>query len=385
MNILFDYQAFELQTYGGVSRMFVELASKLNAMGNSCLVGVKESSNVHLQNFALTKDMKPARYRHDRVFGQKQSFKGEYRIKELLIKLTHYSIQPNVDYCIKLLKEQNFDIFHPTYFYSYFLPFLKDKPFVLTVHDMIPELFPEYFARDNFQIIQKKLLCPLATRIHVPSNKTKEDLVNILTVNPDKVCVIPHGYSKHVGELPDGDINPASHYILYVGQRYAYKNFTPFIHECAKAMHDYPELEVVCTGPDFTVEERKLFDRLHIGNKVKHVFANEGELARLYSNAIAFVYPSLYEGFGIPILEAFSNGCPVMLNEASCFPEVAGDAAVYFTLQDSKSDFYEKLTWLYRLSDEERQKLIDKGHKRLSLYSWEKSAQQLDQLYHSII
>lgn len=383
MNILFDYQAFELQTYGGVSRMFVELASRLNSMGNQCLIGVKESSNIHLQESNLVEGLKPAHYRHDRVFGQKQSFKGEYRIKESLIRLAGYSIQPNHDYCKQLLRQQRFDVFHPTYFDSYFLDYLKEKPFVLTVHDMIPEKFPQYFPRDDFQIIKRKVLCPLASRIHVPSNNTKKDLVYLLNISPEKVHVIPHGYSAPLPIAKEQTLAMEKPYILYVGLRHLYKNFVPFIKECAKVLRDAPDLEVVCTGPSFTDAEQQLFGELNIASRVKHVYANESELALLYRNAVTFVYPSEYEGFGLPILEAFANDCPVMLNDASCFPEVADDAAIYFTFEHS--DFYDKFFWLYRLSDEDRKQLIEKGRERLSIYSWEQSAKEMMQLYQSIL
>ena len=156
MRVLYDYQAFQMQKYGGVSRSYIELCSELIKLGVDCKLGVKESDNVHLKNSGLVGNLKPNQYNRNRIFGQKQSFKGEYRIKEVLIKLMNYSIEPNVDYCKRLLKQQQFDIFEPTFFDSYFLSDLSEKPFVLTIHDMIPELFPQYFKRDDYQIVQKK-------------------------------------------------------------------------------------------------------------------------------------------------------------------------------------------------------------------------------------
>nr|WP_255204232.1 glycosyltransferase [Bacteroides caecimuris] len=97
-----------------------------------------------------------------------------------------------------------------------------------------------------------------------------------------------------------------------------------------------------------------------------------------------FVYPSLYEGFGMPILEAFAYGCPVLLNNKSCFPEIAGDAAVYFLLDDQGSDLVEKMKMAFSWSNEERESIIQLGYERLNLYSWKKSAEQLKDLYVSI-
>ena len=104
----------------------------------------------------------------------------------------------------------------------------------------------------------------------------------------------------------------------------------------------------------------------------------------LYHYALAFVYPSSYEGFGIPILEAYKADCPVMLNRSSCFPEIAGDAAVYFKMDDVGSDFEEQFETLYHLNSNERNQLLVKQRERLSLYSWEKSAQKLSEVYLSL-
>ena len=93
---------------------------------------------------------------------------------------------------------------------------------------------------------------------------------------------------------------------------------------------------------------------------------------------------SLYEGFGMPILEAFAYGCPVLLNNKSCFPEIAGDAAVYFLLDEQGSDLVEKMKMAFSWSNEERESIIQSGYERLNLYSWQKSAEQLKDLYVSI-
>ena len=109
------------------------------------------------------------------------------------------------------------------------------------------------------------------------------------------------------------------------------------------------------------------------------------ELLDLYHYAFTFVYPSKYEGFGIPILEAYKADCPVMLNRASCFPEIAGDAAVFFDLNSEKSDFEEQFETLYRLTGDERGELIQRQRERMKLYSWSKSAAQLADVYKDVL
>lgn len=375
-----------MQRIGGVSRSYAELISHCRDKGCDCIVGVKESDNVYLREKRLVSKIKPLNYRHDLLFEGKKLFKGQRTLTRKALSLlgeTNDCLKVNKEYCLKLLKKQRFDIFEPTFLDAYFLPFLKDKPFVMTVHDMIPELFPEYFAKDDYQIMQKKLLCPLAAQIHVPSKKTKADLVNILNVDPEKITVIPHGkpmYGTHECLWQPLIGFP---YLLYVGERGGYKNFSAFIQECSHIIKEFPDIRVVCTGKGFNVREKMELSSLGIRANVVHKYVDEKELRNLYHYAIAFVYPSAYEGFGIPILEAFANDCPVMLNNASCFPEVAGEAAIFFDIK-KRGDFYEKFMAFYQSGADMRERIIEKGRLQVEKYSWEKSADALMTIYRSL-
>ena len=143
MRILFDYQAFEMQYFGGVSHSYAELIAHLRNEGCDCRIGLKESDNVHLQECRLANGIKPLHHTHNLLFEGKKHFKGERALAETLLKMTSHGNRGwdmNRDYSIHLLKRQHFDIFEPTFFDPYFLPYLNGKPFVLTVHDMIPEL-----------------------------------------------------------------------------------------------------------------------------------------------------------------------------------------------------------------------------------------------------
>lgn len=376
MRILFDHQAFEMQRFGGVSRSYAELISHLQEEGVSCKVGLKESDNAYIELPGL----KPLHYTHDKYFGGKKWFKGQRTLTRRIMHAAGHEndgLKINQEYCIKLLKRQQFDIFEPTYFDPYFLPYLNGKPFVLTVHDMIPELLDV----DKPQAELKHLLCPMATHIHVPSQNTKDDLIRIMGIPSEKITVIPHG---------SPDIPPQREplfdfpYLLYVGARWSYKNFSPFVDECGIIISRHPDLRVVCTGSPFTQEEEKLIADNGLAQHFIQTYANEEVLQALYQNAIAFVYPSAYEGFGIPILEAFVCGCPVILNNASCFPEVAGDAAIYFDI-NKRGDMAERFIELYQASNERRDELIAIGKSRLSLFSWEESAKKLKRIYDNLL
>ena len=195
------------------------------------------------------------------------------------------------------------------------------------------------------------------------------------------IYVIPHGApTKPPVSYPSPFSFP---YVLFVGARLLYKNFGPFVEECAIVIEHHPKLHIVCTGSPFSEDEQKLIAEHNLSQNIIQLFASEQELQSLYQNAVAFVYPSAYEGFGMPILEAFSCECPVMLNNASCFPEVGGDAAIYFDI-NRRGDLAEHILSFYKTSSYDRNALIIKGKERLKQFSWNKSAQKLKQIYNNL-
>ena len=383
MRILFDYQAFEIQKIGGVSRLYAEIIPCLQDLGVQCTLGLKESDNVYIKHDGI----KPLNYTHNKYFNGKKWFKGQRTLTRKIMQVAGHKrdcLNINQEYCIKLLKQQQFDIFEPSFFDDYFLSYLKGKPFSMEVHDMIPELFSQYFPRDNFQIIKKKKLCPLATAIHVPSLKTKEDLVNILNIEPDKITVIGRGTpSINIPAIESPRLIDKP-YLLYVGERGGYKNFTALLHEMTILIQSVPELNLLCTGRPFDNDECQLLYNLGLSNHVHQCFANDDNFYALYHHALAFVYPSAYEGFGLPILEAYACGCPVLLNNASCFPEIGGEAAIYFNI-DQKGDLAEHILNLLHCGNEERRQIITRGKKRAQCFSWQESARKLMNVYKTIL
>lgn len=382
MKVLYDLQAFDMQTHGGVSRCFAELYSHRPAFVDAH-ISVKETDNVYLQelgfppkgtlykNFLCDKDTKLKHF----------LFKLKYNIQ--YGKFSRLDKRPliNLFETESVLKKGDFDIFHPTFFDDYFLPFLGKKPFVITVHDMIPEIF----SIDKHQVEQKVAIIPKATHIVAVSERTKQDLVRIMHVPEEKVSVIYHG-SDEEPYTPSTTAPIAEEYILFVGTRYEYKNFKAFCKSCVGILKRHPQLKIVCTGVPFSPEEIQFFESLGIKERMVHKFVQTSqELLDLYHYAFTFVYPSKYEGFGIPILEAYKADCPVMLNRASCFPEIAGDAAVFFDLNSEKSDFEEQFETLYRLTGDEREELIQRQRERMKLYSWSKSAAQLADVYKEVL
>ncbi len=376
MKVLYDYQAFAMQSHGGVSKSFAELITHL-PLDVKYEIAVNENPNIYLKDYIFRSDVRSFRDRLNAFLGG-HKFKGKKLIYNAVSLFSYKSKENerNKDYAVRVLKRNDFDIFHPTYFDDYFLNYLNQKPFVLTIHDMIPELFPEYFEIDDFQVEMKKKLAPLAAHIIAVSENTKKDIVEILGVDEKKISVIYHG-------KPDVSLNFSAHspysfpYLLYVGQRWAYKNFETFLYSFAKLAKLDSKINLVCTSEQFNSKELKIIDNLDLKGRIIHSFVTTEQLFNLYHHALAFVYPSQYEGFGMPILEAFACSCPVLLNDTSCFREIGGKAALYFNMDRDKSNFID----VYVAMKDQREKMIAQGHERLTLFSWKTSANKLTDVY----
>lgn len=312
MKILYDHQMFSMQKYGGVTRYFCNLIQNL-PQEMSYELPIMYSENQYLKEML---GLNPKQI----------SFLSSFRVKR---RIYYFFNNRNSN---KQILNNKFDLFHPSYYSTYFLKSIK-KPFVLTVHDMIHEKFHDLFSSYDKTTEYKKNLIDKAKHVIAVSQCTKNDIVDLFDVNPDKVSVIHHGYESFatpVNRLFDS-------YILYVGDRKNYKNFIFFIKSVTPLLIQNRDLKIICTGMPFSKEELLLFSKNRIQNQLIQLSVNDRQLASLYKYALLFVYPSLYEGFGIPILEAFKNECPVCLSDASCFPEVAGKAACYFDPYDRDS------------------------------------------------
>ncbi|MBF0575872.1 glycosyltransferase family 4 protein [Dysgonomonas sp. GY617] len=383
MKVLYDHQIFEHQRIGGVARYFAEIIRHLPADVEAD-VSIQYTFNEYLRDMNI-----PFEWRDQLIsyysFLPKLNFKGKKRLysflKDLFPEKYPDFYKVNQTRTIEKLEKGDFDIFHPTFFDDYYLDHLNGKPYVLTVHDMIIELYPEFINSPGF-IKRKKKLVDNAAHIIAVSENTKRDIVNVFGTSVDKVSV-----TYHASSLVDGGGKPENlpnKYLLYVGdRRLGYKNFKFFIAAIQPILLENKELCIVCTGDRFTTEENNYFEALGIQDQLKIIFVNDTQMFGLYRSAEMFIYPSYYEGFGIPILEAFQAQCPVVLSNGSCFPEVAGDAGMYF---DSKSPEQLRFAVLSLLNNKElRQEMINKGTQRLQNFSWEKSALQTIEIYKEIL
>jgi glycosyltransferase involved in cell wall biosynthesis len=149
-------------------------------------------------------------------------------------------------------------------------------------------------------------------------------------------------------------------------------------------LHKNKELHVVCAGSlPFSPKEKKVLEKLNIVHKVHHVKINDRILKNLYKNARAFIFPSLYEGFGLPLLEAFSCGCPAIVSKSSSLPEIGGGGAIYFEPNDGESILHAIETIL--INESYREDLVKKGYERLKFFTWEKTAHSTKKVYSNLI
>lgn len=353
MRILYDNQVFTFQRFGGISRYFVELMRNLRPPFEPILP-LTLTENVYLPGY----------------HGPQSNIRGKKRLYGIINRWTS---RRNL--------RGNYAIFHPTYYSPYFLQELK-SPYVITVYDMIHEKFREMFSPKDLTIQYKKEVITRADKIIAISQNTKKDIVEIYGLPENRIDVVHLGHS-----ITSHDISPVEslpdNYILFVGQRGGYKNFDRIVKAFAEIQKTFPEIYLICTGSIFTAEEKGLFKKLGINARVKHYFVSDKQLNYLYQQALCFVYPSLYEGFGIPILESFAANCPLALSNASCFPEIAREGGAYFDPYEPGSiyDILKKII----TNNEYRNNLVENGKKVLSSYSWEKMAKETETVYRSVL
>jgi glycosyltransferase involved in cell wall biosynthesis len=364
MNILYDGQIYAMQKTGGINRYFSSVITRLSQDTYPTLTATHRQdktdypthSNLQLQEF---RGFRPHRISH--------------RVREYYFRWVG--------------NRQQFDIAHPTY---YFLltqqPFSRYTcPLVITIYDMIHELFADSIAPQEYPTIDaKQAAIQAADAIICISESTKRDLLKYYPEVESRVSVT-YLASEFSGSWADGnELVPVRPYFLYVGGRTkAYKNFDTVLIAFAKAASVNPDILLCVVGASFNALEEQMITELGLGDRIQHYeYASDTHLAKLYRCSVAFVYPSLYEGFGIPPLEAMACGTVVVAANASSIPEVVGDAGILFEPK-AVSDLADILLHLLD-APSERDRLISKGAQRNQLFSWDKTTEQTVKVYQSL-
>ena len=356
MKIYYDQQIFMIQANGGISRYFFELIQRLGATGD---VRATLFTGFHGSRLPLRS------MRHAQVLGTHR-----FKVGPLWPLVTRGCDTVNR----LLLRGLAPDIYHPTYY----RPVRRSGKtrLVVTVYDMIHERFPHLFPDDETPAL-KRIACEAADAVICISEATRQDLLNDYPEFAAKTSVVhlaaaPEFTQPHLASpgTPEETL-----YALFVGSRRDYKGFDVALEAWRQIAAAWPELRLICVGGGaFNAVELTGIRRLGLEAQVSQRPASDSQLAELYRSATVLVYPSRYEGFGLPVLEAMACGCPVVCSRSSSLPEIGGEAAAYFEPGDAAglaSGVAEVLGQAGR-----RAALIQAGYQQQRRFSWDACACQ---------
>jgi glycosyltransferase involved in cell wall biosynthesis len=371
MRVLFDHQSFSRQGFGGVSRSFVELCKAINQVPDET---GHILAPIHWNEYLRSTDAKTfstGLYQRKAVF---RLWKQRWWFNHYLTSAWVGCYRPNV--------------LHETWYtqHAYKLP--PKTVSAITVHDLIYQIHPNWTNDARERSLQLAASVDRANVILCDSLATRNDLLEWRPSVPEgKTAVVYLGvrpFSEQESVSNEGAL-PSKSFVLYVGQRSsANKNFRALARAFAVSGLANDASLLCFGGGAFTDSEMGLFREL--GLQERQIIQQSGDdaaLAAAYSGALALVYPSVYEGFGLPPLEAMAHGCPVTSSNTSCLPEIGGDACLYFNPEDTEHMAFALRKVCY--DSTLREDLIRKGTERARLFTWEKSARAALAAYQSVL
>jgi glycosyltransferase involved in cell wall biosynthesis len=361
LRVGFDDQIFVAQRRGGISKYFVELFSRLPQFGIEPVVWSRGTRNLHLAESGLvprlpdySRAMATATYVSWRLAG---------------VPRTVQRPAPPVD------------VMHHTFTNPRYLREWAG-PRVVTVFDMTPELFPSYFPRGNPHFAKRRY-CEVSDAIISISQNTADDLYRIYSPDLErKTHVIPFGVGAEFFERGTPELELPPRYLLFVGVRYGYKHFDVAFESFRTLAAEDPGLElVVVGGGEFSSGEASMFEEAGVTPRVRRITPSDAEMPEVYRRASAFMFPSIYEGFGLPTLEALASGTPTVLADASCSREVGGEAALYAAPGDV-ADFTAQLR--IALSPGVTMRAAREGPSRARTFNWDDLASATAAVYRAV-
>ncbi len=363
MRILYDGSIYQAQAAGGVNRYFANLIARLPAcvtpiLSATCHHRLQYPRHVNLDLHVKGFDHRPksvARWRRQRHF---------HRLYDRLCP----------------------DILHPTSYGLLSGQSLEDsrRPYVLTVYDMTHERFARLIDPRGTRAAIKRQAIGSARAIICVSHSTKRDLLEFCAVPEERVAVIHLAAGLDSAEADASAATPPAPFFVYVGSRATYKNFDRLRGAMRAVVARWPDCRLCVVGAPLARAEHRRVAELGLGDcVVPYGYATDGQLAQLYGASLALVYPSLYEGFGLPPLEAMRCGTVVVASDASSLPEVVDDAAVLF--DPTSTDHLVAI--LCELLDDPglRAPLIARGRRRAALFDWERTAARTIDVYQAVL
>jgi glycosyltransferase involved in cell wall biosynthesis len=372
MKIYIDGLIYSLQKGGGITRYTNEL------INNYINLGHEVTLIIHPKTF------------NQKIKNEKLKIIEINSILNINNKLARFLTYPfhkfNTE---RYFKNKNITegIFHSTYFTLY--NNLK-IPQILTVHDLTKEKFPQSYNKIGdkiFLYIQKKSIIK-ADAIICDSYQTSNDLINYYGTDPSKIFVTYLGVDSFFKEKSEDDKkaflvskNIIKPYILFIGKRTGYKNFEKLLEAYSTWSEKDNYTLITVGGGTFTKIELDQINKLNLENNIKcFTFASEEDLVMFYNCAQCFIYPSLSEGFGLPLLEAMACGTPVVASDIPVFHEVALEIAYYF---DPNSN--ESIVKALSNSLVKNQSKINEGLELVKKFTWENTANETIKVYEKFL
>lgn len=361
MKILYDGAIYAAQNTGGVNRYFANIISRLPA-----------SFEPALTTFDIRSHQWP---NHPNL----QVYKAPSFPPRLLARrLGRY-------YFRSLAERLNPDIVHPTYHVSLDKRRLNSYgcPSVITVYDFVHDIFAPVPEVQQREITAQAQAIADADAILCISHNTKRDLLTRFPTAESKIRVIHLASEIELSMAQGSEPIPQQPYFLFVGSRASYKNFDGLVRAFARIAVSNSAIRLAIVGAPLTSTEQELLSELKIAEHILTFgYVTDFHLAKLYHHSLAFVYPSFYEGFGIPLLEAMACETVVIAADNSSIPEVTGGAALLFDTGNN-----DELTDIMRAVEKgqvNRESLIAGSRTRAAQFSWERTSAQTVEVYRSL-
>jgi len=360
MKILYDYKIFYQQRFGGISSYFYNLANELEKTDNQFFFYSPIHKNFYLNN--LNKQNRIGNY---------MKFLPSYGSK--LYEFINHT------FTNKFIENYNPDIIHETYYSN--KQYKSKKKIVCTVYDMIHETHPNFFRNNQKISLIKKQTVNRADKIICISKKTKEDLINYFSINENKIDVIYLASGLKEKRLTINLKKNYPNHLLFVGSRRGYKNYDNFMSAYGNSKILRENFKIIFFGGERVSKlDYKILKKNNINfNNILFLDDKQVNLPFLYSNVAALIYPSFYEGFGLPIVEAMSFSCPVISSFGGALKEVGGDGIEYFNPNEIEdiSHKLEKVLFSKKILENQ----IEYGIHRSEKFSWKKCAEETLKIY----
>jgi glycosyltransferase involved in cell wall biosynthesis len=356
--VLFTGDVFRLQPRGGISRYVVEIASRLRRP-------TRVAGGVHgsVEALRLGELLAPA--------VRLPFFRGAPR---LFAPLNHLIDRAE-------LGRAGDAIVHPSYYRDPAgLP--ARSPVVVTVHDMTHERLPDRFrgiaGAERDPARHKAALCRRAQLVLCNSESTRRDVLELLDVPESRVRLTPHASRDWAGVTPRSVPEARTPFFLWIGERHGYKNFVPALEAWAGST-ECRDTSLLCVGgKTFSAAERDTLRRLGVGARVARRACSDEQVRWAYEHAVALYYPSLWEGFGVPVLEALALGCPVVTSDRPPLHEVGGNATIFVDPEDRDA----LADGLRRAREQTREATCVAARQAQSArFSWDRCARQHEAAY----